>query len=54
MGVPRLLGIPEEVDEESPIKDYAAEAQTYPGIRSRTIWTSTSTSATAACGRSVS
>ncbi len=30
VGVPRLLGIPEEVDEESPIKDYAAEAQTYP------------------------
>ncbi len=30
ISVPRLLGIPEEVDEENPIKDYAAEAQTYP------------------------
>src|SRR2546423_1413077 len=30
VSVPRLLGIPEEIDEESPIKDYAAEAQTYP------------------------
>jgi DNA-directed RNA polymerase subunit beta len=28
--VPQLLGIPEEIDEENPIKDYAAEAQTYP------------------------
>jgi DNA-directed RNA polymerase subunit beta len=28
--LPRLLGLPEEIDEESPIKDYAAEAQTYP------------------------
>ena len=28
--IPRLLGIPEEIDEENPIKDYAAEAQTYP------------------------
>jgi DNA-directed RNA polymerase subunit beta len=28
--VPKLLGIPEEIDEESPIKDYAAEASTYP------------------------
>ncbi len=28
--VPRLLGIPEDVDEENPIKDYAAEAQSYP------------------------
>ena len=28
--VPKLLGIPEEIDEENPIKDYAAEAQTYP------------------------
>ncbi len=28
--VPRLLGVPEEIDEENPIKDYAAEAQTYP------------------------
>jgi DNA-directed RNA polymerase subunit beta len=30
VSVPRLLGIPEEIDEENPIKDYAAEAQTYP------------------------
>jgi DNA-directed RNA polymerase subunit beta len=30
VGIPRLLGIPEEIDEENPIKDYAAEAQTYP------------------------
>ena len=28
--IPKLLGIPEEIDEENPIKDYAAEAQTYP------------------------
>ncbi len=28
--LPKLLGIPEEIDEENPIKDYAAEAQTYP------------------------
>jgi DNA-directed RNA polymerase subunit beta len=28
--IPRLLGIPEEIDEENPIKDYAAEAQSYP------------------------
>src|SRR6201999_4038775 len=28
--LPKLLGIPEEVDEENPIKDYAAEALTYP------------------------
>ena len=28
--LPRLLGLPEEIDEENPIKDYAAEAQTYP------------------------
>jgi DNA-directed RNA polymerase subunit beta len=27
--LPKLLGIPEEIDEENPIKDYAAEAQTY-------------------------
>ncbi len=26
VGVPKILGIPEEIDEESPIKDYAAEA----------------------------
>jgi DNA-directed RNA polymerase subunit beta len=30
IGIPRLLGIPEEIDEENPIKDYAAEAQSYP------------------------
>src|ERR671931_1973800 len=30
ISIPKLLGIPEEIDEESPIKDYAAEAQTYP------------------------
>src|SRR5207342_30309 len=30
VGIPKLLGIPEEIDEENPIKDYAAEAQTYP------------------------
>ncbi|MFM8790994.1 MAG: DNA-directed RNA polymerase subunit beta, partial [Solirubrobacterales bacterium] len=28
--VPKALGIPEEIDEENPIKDYAAEALTYP------------------------
>ncbi len=28
--LPKLLGLPEEIDEENPIKDYAAEAQTYP------------------------
>ena len=28
--VPRLLGISEEIDEENPIKDYAAEGQSYP------------------------
>ena len=28
--LPKLLGLPEEIDEESPIKDYAAEAQLYP------------------------
>src|SRR5204863_415561 len=28
--VPRLLGVPEEVDSENPIKDYAAEAASYP------------------------
>jgi DNA-directed RNA polymerase subunit beta len=28
--IPKLLGIPEEIDEENPIKDYAAEAVTYP------------------------
>jgi DNA-directed RNA polymerase subunit beta len=30
ISVPKLLGLPEEIDEENPIKDYAAEAQTYP------------------------
>ncbi|MFL5892635.1 MAG: DNA-directed RNA polymerase subunit beta, partial [Solirubrobacterales bacterium] len=30
VGIPKLLGIPEEIDEENPIKDYAAESQTYP------------------------
>ncbi len=29
VSLPKLLGIPEEIDEENPIKDYAAEAQTY-------------------------
>ena len=28
--IPRILGVPEEIDEENPIKDYAAEAVTYP------------------------
>jgi DNA-directed RNA polymerase subunit beta len=28
--LPKLLGISEEIDEENPIKDYAAEAITYP------------------------
>ncbi|HEX2360213.1 MAG TPA: DNA-directed RNA polymerase subunit beta [Solirubrobacterales bacterium] len=30
VSIPRILGIPEEIDEENPIKDYAAEATTYP------------------------
>jgi len=30
VSLPKLLGIPEEVDEENPIKDYAAEAIAYP------------------------
>ncbi len=30
ISIPKILGIPEEIDEESPIKDYAAEAATYP------------------------
>ena len=30
ISLPKLLGLPEEIDEENPIKDYAAEAQTYP------------------------
>jgi DNA-directed RNA polymerase subunit beta len=29
VSIPKLLGIPEEIDEDSPIKDYAAEAQSY-------------------------
>jgi DNA-directed RNA polymerase subunit beta len=35
VSIPRLLGIPEQIDEENPIKDYAAEAQSYSwdGIR---------------------
>jgi DNA-directed RNA polymerase subunit beta len=28
--IPRDLGIPEDIDPDNPIKDYAAEAQTYP------------------------
>ena len=30
VSLPKLLGMPEEIDEENPIKDYAAEALTYP------------------------
>ncbi|HZL05298.1 MAG TPA: DNA-directed RNA polymerase subunit beta, partial [Coriobacteriia bacterium] len=30
VSLPKLLGISEEIDEENPIKDYAAEAITYP------------------------
>jgi DNA-directed RNA polymerase subunit beta len=30
VSIPKILGIPEEIDEENPIKDYAAEAVTYP------------------------
>ncbi len=30
VSIPKLLGVPEEIDEENPIKDYAAEAITYP------------------------
>jgi DNA-directed RNA polymerase subunit beta len=29
VSIPRILGVPEEIDEENPIKDYAAEAVTY-------------------------
>ena len=29
VSLPKLLGVPEEIDEEKPIKDYAAEALTY-------------------------
>jgi DNA-directed RNA polymerase subunit beta len=30
ISLPKLLGVSEEIDEENPIKDYAAEAVTYP------------------------
>ncbi|HNC94172.1 MAG TPA: DNA-directed RNA polymerase subunit beta, partial [Solirubrobacterales bacterium] len=30
VSLPKLLGMPEVIDEENPIKDYAAEALTYP------------------------
>ncbi|MBN8867740.1 MAG: DNA-directed RNA polymerase subunit beta [Solirubrobacterales bacterium] len=30
VSLPKILGIPEQIDEENPIKDYAAEALTYP------------------------
>jgi DNA-directed RNA polymerase subunit beta len=30
VSLPKILGMPEEIDEENPIKDYAAEALTYP------------------------
>ena len=51
----KLLGIPEEIDEENPIKDYAAEASVVPaGPGAATTSTSTSTSATAACAPSAS
>ncbi len=30
VSLPKILGIPETIDEENPIKDYAAEALTYP------------------------
>src|ERR1700755_654723 len=30
VSIPKILGVPEEIDEENPIKDYAAEAVTYP------------------------
>ncbi len=30
VSLPKILGIPEEIDEENPIKDYAADALTYP------------------------
>jgi DNA-directed RNA polymerase subunit beta len=29
VSLPKLLGVPEEIDEENPIKDYAAEAASY-------------------------
>ena len=57
VNLPKLLGIPE--DPEVEIKDYAAEAWSYPRDRgepgrSPTTSTSTSTSATAACAPSAS
>ena len=52
--IPKLLGIPEEIDEENPIKDYAAEAQTYPRDPIPSTSTSTSTSATGGFARSAS
>src|SRR4029079_5326234 len=30
VSLPKLLGVSEEIDEETPIKDYAAEALSYP------------------------
>ena len=35
--IPKAMGVPEEIDEENPIKDYAAEAATYPreGVQDR-------------------
>jgi DNA-directed RNA polymerase subunit beta len=30
VSIPRLLGVPEDIDPENPIKDYAAEAASYP------------------------
>jgi DNA-directed RNA polymerase subunit beta len=29
VSIPRILGVPEDIDEENPIKDYAAEAASY-------------------------
>jgi len=52
VSLPKLLGMPEEPEAE--IKDYAAEAASYPASRSPSTSTSTSTSATAACARSAS
>ena len=55
VSLPKLLGVPEEIDEENPIKDYAAEAHHLPARADLTTTsTSTSTSATAACARSAS
>ena len=50
--LPKLLGMPEEPDEE--IKDYAAEAWRDRASPSPTTSTSTSTSATAVCAPSAS